>query len=141
MSDFRLHAQIAADTARICDWPLCRVLLMKDARFPWIILVPRRADVVELIDLTEHDRITLMGEIARASMILKLWTATRGGCDKLNVAMIGNMVPQLHAHIVARRRTDSLWPLTVWGRGEPVCYGTDELAIAVIELGDLFTAQ
>jgi diadenosine tetraphosphate (Ap4A) HIT family hydrolase len=55
--------------------------------------------------------------------------------------MIGNVVPQLHAHIVARRRTDSLWPLTVWGRGEPVCYGTDELAIAVTELGDLLTAQ
>ena len=114
---------------------------MNDARFPWIILVPRHTDVVELIDLTEQDRIALMGEIARASMILKSWTVTRGGCDKLNVAMIGNMVPQLHAHIVARRRTDSLWPLTVWGRGEPVCYGTHELAIAVTELGDLFTAQ
>lgn len=137
MSDFRLHPQIAGDTASICDWPLCRVLLMNDARFPWIILVPRRAEVSEVIDLTKQDRGSLMGEIARASTNLKSWSAMRGGCDKLNVAMIGNLVPQLHIHIVARRRTDSLWPKTVWGRRDPVRYTADELATAVRELADL----
>jgi diadenosine tetraphosphate (Ap4A) HIT family hydrolase len=135
LSDFSLHPQIAADTVIICDWPLCRVLLMNDARFPWLILVPRRTDTIELIDLTEQDRTALMGEIARASRFLKSWAG--GGCDKLNVAMIGNLAPQLHIHVVARRRTDSLWPQTVWGRGEPVRYADDELASSVNELAKL----
>ena len=137
MSDFSLHPQIAGDAAEICDWPLCRVLLMNDERFPWIILVPRRAEVIEVIDLTKQDRVTLMDEIARASTSLKSWTAMRGSCDKLNIAMIGNFVPQLHIHIVARRRTDCLWPQTVWGRGEPIRYAADELATALTELADL----
>ena len=137
MSDFRLHPQIAGDTASICDWPLCRVLLMNDARFPWIILVPRRPEVSEVIDLSKQDRVALMDEIARASTSLKSWTAIRGACDKLNIAMIGNFVPQLHIHIVARRRTDSLWPRTVWGRGDSVRYAADELATAVRELAAL----
>jgi diadenosine tetraphosphate (Ap4A) HIT family hydrolase len=137
LSDFSLHPQIAADTAIICNWPLCRVLLMNDARFPWLILVPRRTDTIELIDLTAQDRTALMGEIARASRFLKSWAETRGGCDKLNVAMIGNLAPQLHIHVVARRRTDSLWPQTVWGRGEPVRYAADELASSVTELARL----
>jgi diadenosine tetraphosphate (Ap4A) HIT family hydrolase len=138
LSEFRLHSQIAADTISICDWPLCRVLLMNDARFPWIILVPRRAEVSELIDLTELDRVALMDEIARASTIVRSWAAMRGGCDKLNVATIGNLAPQLHIHIVARRRTDSLWPQAVWGRGEPLRYARDELKTMVAELADLF---
>jgi diadenosine tetraphosphate (Ap4A) HIT family hydrolase len=137
MSDFRLHPQIAADTAAICDWPLCRVLLMNDARFPWLILVPRRADMSDVIDLAEHDRVTLMAEIAQASTIAKSWAASRGGCDKLNVATIGNLVTQLHVHVVARRRTDSLWPQTVWGRGEPIRYAADVLASCVTELSRL----
>jgi len=137
MSDFRLHPQIAADTAAICDWPLCRVLLMNDARFPWLILVPRRADMSEVIDLADDDRVTLMAEIARASAIVQSWAATRGGCDKLNVAMIGNLVTQLHVHVVARRRTDSLWPQTVWGRGEPVRYAADVLANCEVQLSRL----
>ena len=132
-----LHPQIAGDAASICDWPLCRVLLMNDARFPWIILVPRRAEVSEVIDLSKQDRVALMDEIARASTSLKSWSEMRGGCDKLNVAMIGNLVPQLHVHIVARRRTDSIWPRTVWGPGDPVRYTAHELATAVRELADL----
>jgi len=71
VSDFRLHPKLTADTGTICDWRLCRVLLMNDARFPWLILVPRRTDAIELIDLADQDRIALMAEIARASEIVK----------------------------------------------------------------------
>jgi diadenosine tetraphosphate (Ap4A) HIT family hydrolase len=110
---------------------------MNDARFPWLILVPRRTDVIELIDLADYDRIALMAEIARASKLVKAWAETRGGCDKLNVAMIGNLVPQLHIHVVARHRTDSLWPQTVWGRGGPVRYPVDVLASCEMQLSRL----
>jgi len=99
---FVLHPRLEADTGFIADWPLCRVLLMDDARFPWLILVPRRANVTEIHDLIEQDRTVLMPEISRASQSLKRWAELRGGCDKMNIAAIGNLVPQLHVHVVAR---------------------------------------
>ena len=138
---FTLHPQLAGDTAAICDWPLCRVLLMNDARFPWIILVPRRPDASELFDLTEGDRVLLTGEITRASRILKSWAGGRGGCDKINIGMIGNIVPQLHVHIVARARADSAWPHPVWGRGAPLRYSLCELNRITAELPALFQPQ
>jgi len=92
-----LHPQLAHDTVPVGDLALARVLAMSDANYPWVILVPRRAGAVEIIDLDEADRGRLMAEIAEVSAALKRLT----GCDKLNVAAIGNMVPQLHVHIVA----------------------------------------
>jgi len=105
-----LHPQLAADTVPICDLKLSRLLAMNDADFPWLILVPRRAGASDMIDLGDEQPL-LMDEIAAASRALKEETR----CDKLNVAAIGNVVAQLHIHVVARRIGDPLWPKPVWG--------------------------
>jgi diadenosine tetraphosphate (Ap4A) HIT family hydrolase len=105
-----LHPQLAADTAPVCDLALSQLLAMNDANFPWLILVPRRAGASEMIDLGAEQGL-LMDELALVSRALK--DETR--CDKLNVAAIGNVVPQLHIHIVARRKDDAAWPKPVWG--------------------------
>jgi diadenosine tetraphosphate (Ap4A) HIT family hydrolase len=106
-----LHPQLEQDTAIIGDLALSRLLVSNDASYPWLLLVPRRPGAVEIIDLDGTDRQQLMDEIALVSGVLKAVTA----CDKLNVAAIGNMVPQLHVHIVARRHGDAAWPKPVWG--------------------------
>ncbi|MGH8111031.1 MAG: HIT domain-containing protein [Rhodanobacteraceae bacterium] len=110
---FELDPRLAADTAFVADWPLCRVLLMDDARFPWLVLVPRRARVVDLDELASADQIGLLEEINRAMALLR-W---RTPCDKLNVGALGNIVRQLHVHVVARRERDAAWPGPVWGHG------------------------
>jgi diadenosine tetraphosphate (Ap4A) HIT family hydrolase len=117
-SDFTLHPQILKDTIAIGDLPLSHVRLMNDTTYPWLLLMPRRADASELIDLDEADRIQLMVEIAQVSEVLKRHT----GCDKLNVASLGNAVPQLHVHIIARFRNDAAWPKPVWGQVPAVAY-------------------
>jgi len=109
-----LHPQLADDTTPVGDLALSRVLAINAADYPWLILVPRRFGVTEIIDLgaaAAH----LMAEITQVSRVLKDVTK----CDKINVAAIGNVVPQLHVHIVARRKDDPLWPKPVWGAGVP----------------------
>ena len=133
---FVLHPRLMADTAVIVDWSLSRVLLMNDRRFPWVVLVPRRPNAIELFDLDAASRATLSNEIARAAERLKDWARTRGGSDKMNVGAIGNLVPQLHVHVVSRRRGDALWPGTVWGAGQGEHYGAAELMRVVSELRD-----
>ena len=133
---FVLHPRLMADTAVIVDWSLSRVLLMNDKRFPWIVLVPRRPNLVELFDLDETSRTVLTHEIARASESLKGWAGAHGGADKINVGIIGNMVPQLHVHVVARKKGDAVWPGTVWGAGQPEHYGAAELMRVVGEIRD-----
>ena len=118
-----LHPQLQNDTALVCDLKLSRVLVMNDANFPWLILVPRRAGATDIIDLGPEQPL-LMDELALASRALK--DETR--CDKLNVAAIGNLVPQLHIHIVARRKDDALWPKPVWGAAPPRAYDPAALA-------------
>src|SRR5579872_2831519 len=113
-----LHPQLRADTAFVCDLPLSQLLAMNDANFPWLILVPRRPGLSELFDLLGADQAALANEMALVSRALK--DETR--CDKLNVAAIGNIVPQLHIHIVARTRHDALWPKPVWGAAPPRAY-------------------
>jgi diadenosine tetraphosphate (Ap4A) HIT family hydrolase len=105
-----LHPQLAKDALPVGDLPLCRVLAINSADYPWLVLVPRRAGAVEIFDLGDEGA-ELIGEIARLSRVLKDVTA----CDKLNVAAIGNVVPQLHVHIVARWKADPLWPKPIWG--------------------------
>jgi diadenosine tetraphosphate (Ap4A) HIT family hydrolase len=113
-----LHPQLDADAVTLGDLPLSRVLLAKDASYPWVLLVPRRASVSEIIDLEAADQVELMREIAVASRALKAVTA----CDKLNVAAIGNVVAQLHVHVIARMRSDAAWPRPVFGLKPPVAY-------------------
>ena len=113
-SGWSLHPQLANDTTPVGDLALSRVLALNDADYPWLILVPRRAGISEIADLGA-EAARLMAEIAQVSRVLK--DATR--CDKINVAAIGNVVPQLHVHIVARREDDPLWPKPVWGVAPP----------------------
>jgi diadenosine tetraphosphate (Ap4A) HIT family hydrolase len=120
---WELHPQLAQDTLPLGDLPLSRVLLSRDANFPWLILVPRRQGASELIDLSEAEQQALLKEVAQTSRGLKRATA----CDKLNIAAIGNMVPQLHVHVVARRTTDAVWPKPVWGALPPRAYAAGEL--------------
>jgi diadenosine tetraphosphate (Ap4A) HIT family hydrolase len=109
-----LHPQLRNDAAPVGDLALSCVLSINDADYPWLILVPRRANVTEIADLGD-DAILLMAEITRVSRVLK--EVTR--CDKINVAAIGNIVPQLHVHIVARWKRDPLWPKAIWGAAVP----------------------
>jgi diadenosine tetraphosphate (Ap4A) HIT family hydrolase len=113
-----LHPQLAQDTVPVGDLPLARVLLANDANYPWLILVPRRPGLTEIIDLDENAQVQLMGEIAVAARVLKSITE----CEKLNIAAIGNVVAQLHVHVVARRHSDAAWPKPVWGAAPPAAY-------------------
>ena len=109
---FALDPQLAADTTAVAELPLCSVRLSADRTYPWLILVPRRADCVEIIDLGPDDRAILMEEIATVSRVLKELT----DAHKLNVAALGNSVAQLHIHVVARDPEDPAWPGPIWGK-------------------------
>lgn len=115
MAEFLLDPTLEADTVPVGRMALSRVLLMNDARFPWVILVPERPGVSELIDLNGADRVLLMEEIATASHALKRTFDP----DKLNVASLGNKVRQLHVHVIARFVSDAAWPGPVWSAGAP----------------------
>ncbi|MFG1303772.1 HIT domain-containing protein [Xanthobacter autotrophicus] len=110
---FRLDPRLEADGPAVGDLPLCHVRLVDDARFFWVVLVPRRAEMVEIIDLPFADRLHLMEEIAVVSAAVK----TSSDCAKLNVAALGNVVPQLHLHVVGRKPGDAAWPGPVFGVG------------------------
>ncbi len=115
---FELDARLAADTSPVVSLPLCDVLLMNDARYPWVVLVPRCAGMVEIIDLDAAQQAVLWQEVNYASAALR----TVAPCDKLNLGALGNIVRQLHIHLVARREGDQAWPGPVWGNGDPVRY-------------------
>ena len=125
-----LHTQLQKDTIDIGDLPLCRVLVIKDAHYPWLLLVPRRDGAVEIIDLDEVEQGQLMTEITRVARAVKEITK----CDKLNIAALGNMVPQLHVHIVARRTSDAAWPRPVWGVVPPLAHDAAEVQAFMSEL-------
>jgi diadenosine tetraphosphate (Ap4A) HIT family hydrolase len=105
-----LDPALERDTIAVGDLPLCRVLLIKDANYPWLLLVPRRHHIVELTDLDTIEQAQLMTEMAHATRTLKAIT----GCDKINIATIGIVVPQMHVHVIARSRNDPAWPKPVW---------------------------
>jgi diadenosine tetraphosphate (Ap4A) HIT family hydrolase len=118
-----LHPQLARDTIVMGDLALSRLLVVNDANWPWLLLVPRRQGASEIIDLDEVERAQLMTEIARVARGLKEVTA----CDKLNVAALGNVVPQLHVHVIARRSGDAGWPKPIWGAAPPLPHDPREL--------------
>ena len=122
MVDFELHPQLAADSFPLADLALSTVRLINDSQYPWLLLVPRRPGLVDIIDLTPDERVVLMGEISMACGALKAHVA----CEKLNVASLGNQVPQLHVHVIARQKSDAAWPKPVWGAVPPVAYGQQE---------------
>ena len=134
MTAFELDAKLAADTAEVAQWDLCRVLLMNDANYPWLILVPARAGLRDLHDLAADDLAAMTAEIVRASTALEdLFDPV-----KLNVAALGNQVPQLHVHVIARRTDDPAWPKPVWGAAPARPYDDDALSTRIAQLREVF---
>jgi diadenosine tetraphosphate (Ap4A) HIT family hydrolase len=121
---FTLDPRLEKDTIELDKWPLSRVLLMNDTQYPWLILVPQVPEIREIIDLDADERATLMDEIVRASSVLKKMVNPH----KLNVAALGNAVPQLHCHVIARFTTDPAWPKPIWGVKPAVAYTEDKIA-------------
>lgn len=137
---FMLHPQLAADTVVVGDLPICRVLLNKQfSQFPWLILVPKRTGCRDLTDLAELDYLPAMEEVRHVHDRLKNLT----GADKMNVGAIGNMVPQLHIHIIARFKDDVAWPKPVWGNAEasPYADGGIEMVEKLREVLDVVEAS
>jgi diadenosine tetraphosphate (Ap4A) HIT family hydrolase len=123
MLPFALSPQLEKDTLFIHDLRLSSLRLMNDTRFPWFVLVPRRDGAREWVDLLPGDQRGLMREINSVSrMMQKMFNP-----DKLNIAALGNMVPQLHIHIIARFTNDAAWPKPVWGVGDAVSYEQSHL--------------
>lgn len=129
-SAFSLHPRLAADTLPVGRLALCHVLLMNDARYPWLILVPAVAGMRELHDLAPPDRMRLMDEIGLVSEVL----ASQFRPDKINVGAIGNIVSQLHVHVVARHEGDAAWPAPVWGMGQVEPYAEQAAAERLADL-------
>ena len=120
---FALDPRLAADTRVIGDLPLSRALLMNDARYPWVILTPRQAGATEILDLDAGQRAQLMEELALAAETLR----SLPDVEKINIGMLGNITPQLHAHIVGRHNSDPAWPGPVWGVGRAIAYEATKL--------------
>jgi len=114
VSGFELDRRLAADSLAVADLALCTLRLMNDQRFPWLLLVPRRAGMVEILDLDSADQQQLWEEIRTVSEAVR----TVFSPDKLNVAALGNVVSQLHVHVIGRFRDDAAWPAPVWGVGK-----------------------
>jgi len=126
---FALHPQLAKDTFIVSDLPFCRVLLMNNRHFPWLILVPRRANLREIFDLLPEDYQTAMAEVRQVSNTF----AELHRAHKMNIAALGNVVPQLHIYIIARFENDVAWPNPVWDSpSEP--YEKNEAVAAVAAL-------
>ena len=132
-----IHPQLQADCLRVGYFPLCHLLLMKDANYPWFILVPDRAGVQEIYQLEVSDQQQLM----RESVQLSLTLVTALSPDKLNIAALGNIVPQLHVHHVVRYRADAAWPAPVWGSAAAQPYDAAGLASLLARLKPALPAE
>ena len=131
---FMLHQRLQEDTIGIVRLELSRVLLMNDSSFPWLILVPERENIREIHELGAADRSVLIEEIAAASEIIQLLYSP----DKINTGALGNLVPQLHIHVIGRFRTDRAWPGPVWGTGPVQPYAEKELDRVSVRLRKAF---
>lgn len=130
--EFSLDSRLEGDTLPVGELQLSRVLLMDDARYPWVILVPRRPAIREMIDLDLRDRAMLYREIDAVSEAMQRLFKPL----KLNVAALGNVVPQLHVHVIARYENDAAWPKPVWGLGERVAYDAADAAIRIADISN-----
>lgn len=133
-AEFTLDPRLAADTHFVADAPACRILLMDDRRWPWLILVPRKDGVEELFDLTSSQQATVMSEATEAGQKLQALS----NCEKINIAAIGNIVRQLHIHVIARAQGDANWPGPVWGFGTRTLYEENHATALVARLRGLF---
>ena len=126
---FELHSQLKKDTILVKNLSLCQLLLMNNYLYPWFILVPKKPNLVEIIDLSIEEQDDLMREISAVSKALKVLFKP----DKINIAALGNMVPQLHIHIIARFKNDKTFPKPVWVSNETSGYSEEEIK-KIIEL-------
>ena len=128
---FELHPQLDADSFALAEWPLCEVRVINDANYPWLVLIPRRAGLKDFDDLTPEDMALAGEEIRKASGALRRLYRP----DKLNVAALGNQVPQLHIHVIARFHGDAAWPNPIWGAvpARPYRGDDDERIVALKE--------
>jgi diadenosine tetraphosphate (Ap4A) HIT family hydrolase len=120
---FELAPELKRDCIELADWPLCKVLLLNDSQYPWFVLVPRVVGARDIIDLDEEQQQVFWQESAKLSKLLRVVFTP----DKLNVAALGNMVPQLHVHHIARYKHDVAWPKPVWGLFPAVPYTQEQL--------------
>ena len=131
---FELHPRLNEDCITIGNFPLCRLLLMNDASYPWFILVPQRQGTREIFELSEADQQQLMVESSLLSKVI----AEQFHADKINVAALGNMVPQLHIHHIVRFVNDPAWPAPVWGHAAANSYSDEEAETLVKTVRGLF---
>ncbi|RDS85732.1 HIT domain-containing protein [Dyella psychrodurans] len=134
--EFMLDARLQADTVPVASLEMCNVLLMNDARYPWLILVPRETGLVEISDLGDQAQQRLWREVNRAAKALR----EIAPCDKINIGALGNIVRQLHVHVVARREGDAAWPGPVWGNGRAEPYSGDALQSLLLLLRQQFSS-
>lgn len=130
MSGFVLDERLAADSVFVADGPLSQLRLMDDTRFPWLVLVPRVAGASEWFELGMSDQDRLWREVRQAAALLQ----SDQSCEKINIGALGNIVRQLHVHVVARRTGDAAWPGPVWGSGAAQRHAPDALATRVARL-------
>lgn len=123
MSGFVLDPRLERDSLWLADGPLSQIRLMDDARFPWLVLVPRVPDAVEWIDLPGDAQRLLLAEIHQCGH----WLRAHATCEKINIGALGNIVRQLHVHVVARRSEDAAWPGPVWGSGVATPYSSEQI--------------
>ncbi len=132
---FVLDQRLLQDTLPVGDFPLCRLLLSNDSHYPWFILVPRKADISEIFQLSEAEQSQLWKETTVLSKILK----QSFNADKMNVAALGNVVSQLHMHVIVRCTGDAAWPAPVWGKHPALPYSADQVADIVARLKAVLT--
>jgi len=132
---FVLDQRLLQDTLSVGDFPLSRLLLSNDSQYPWFILVPRRADISEIFQLSDAEQAQLWKETSVLSKTLQLLF----NADKINVAALGNVVSQLHMHVIVRHKTDAAWPAPVWGRHPAVAYSADQAAEVLARLKAVLT--
>jgi diadenosine tetraphosphate (Ap4A) HIT family hydrolase len=137
MTFFNLNARLEGDSHFVTDLPLSAVRLMKDANYPWLLLIPRKPDLVEIIDLEEGEQQQLMREIALTSQVLRNVT----DCEKLNVGALGNQVSQLHVHVIARFRDDAAWPGPIWGAAPFEGYEPERVDTLIDQFREAFSTE
>ncbi len=135
MGSFQLDSKLNHDTYFVSDLDLCRLLIMNDSNYPWFILVPRRLNITEIYQLSNEDRFELDYETNFISEIL----ASYFKADKMNIAALGNIVSQLHVHIIVRKKTDLLWPETIWGKKSPLFYSKEDIENTISIIKNLLT--
>ena len=129
-----LNEELAKNSRFVTDLPLCEVRIQNEARFPWILLIPKRDNIVEIIDLSIEDQEQLLKELRIASKVMQ----ESFDADKLNIGALGNIVKQLHVHVIARYETDLAWPNPVWGYFElSTQYGADALERRITLIRDV----